>query len=59
MMEHTDENKQVFAIYETLVMDTDYKEPVDGEFEDATASILEGIGSDQTPKNSKHTQKIN
>ena len=42
--ENTDKNKQAFDIYKTLV-NKHYKKPVDGDFEDATASILEGIGS--------------
>ena len=44
VMEHNEENKLALGIYESLVKEH-YKEPIDGEFDDATASILEGIAS--------------
>ena len=43
-MEQNEENKLALGKYESLVKEH-YKEPIDGEFDDATASILEGIAS--------------
>ena len=49
-MENNNENKLALGIYESLVNEH-YKEPMDGEFDDATASILEGVTSSTKESN--------
>jgi len=44
-MEVTEDNILAMKKYEVLVQEH-YQEPVDGKFEDATASILEALDSD-------------
>ena len=41
----TEENTLALKKFESLVLEY-YKEPVDGEFEDATAAILDSLGDE-------------
>ena len=45
-MEYNEKNKLCVEQYEALVWEK-YKEPIDGVFEDATASILKGLNQSE------------
>ena len=44
-MAATEENRLALAKYEAMTAER-YKEPVDGKYQDATAAILAGLGSE-------------
>ena len=51
-MECSEKNKLCIKQYETLVREK-YKEPIDGMFEDATASIFKGLDQSECSDNSE------
>ena len=54
-MEYTEKNKLCVEQYEALIREK-YKEPIDGRFEDATASILEGLKQPEDEENSDNSE---
>ena len=54
-MEYTEKNKLCVEQYEALIREK-YKEPIDGKFEDATASIFEGLKQPEDEESSDDSE---
>ena len=54
-MEHTEKSQLCIKKCEALLQEK-YKEPVDGKFEDATATILDGLKLSEDEENSDDSE---